>query len=148
MSLAIVGQEASYEVRWRYWALLSDTITAVLEAGVPGSRYPRVHSIGSALVEGSIEIAADGLAQELRAIRLGLQGHALDGLMVSPRTAAVLYPGAHLEASRPLNAFEMRQIAPPGQAKDLADYFAFLLDSIEHVCASPKSGGQIEVVDG
>lgn len=148
MSLAIIGEDASYEFRWRRWALLSDTITAVLEDGVRGSQFPRVHAIGSALVDGTIEIAARELAEEIRVIRERLQGQSLDRLTVSGRTAAVLYPRVHLEGSRPLTHVEMRQIAPFGDAQDLAEYFASILDSIEHVCASPKSRGQIEVIDG
>jgi hypothetical protein len=53
MRQAMIGAGASFEFRWRRWALLRDTVAARLEGGEVGKKFPLLASIGNALVEGS-----------------------------------------------------------------------------------------------
>ena len=68
MSLAMVGVNASYEFRWRRWALLRDTVATHLENTESGSRFPHFATIGQALGSGSVRIPAAPLASELQAL--------------------------------------------------------------------------------
>lgn len=147
MSLAVVGSGASYEFRWRRWALLQDTVAAVLESGNPGREYPQLEALGGALARGSIRIPAKELGEEIRRIREGLKGRPIDELRIGARTAAVLYPVAHT-GYRPLSSVELMQIAPVGDARDLTEYFSSMLDSFVDVCDKPAADGTIEVLDG
>jgi hypothetical protein len=51
MSLAMIGRGASYEFRWRRWALLRDTVAMHLEDGRSGTRYPQLARVGDAMME-------------------------------------------------------------------------------------------------
>ena len=144
MSLALIGKDASYEFRWRRWALLRDTIAAHLEE----AKFPRFFEIGGALGTGSIRISAAELTQEIDAIEAGLGDKPVDALMIGPRTAAVLYPGVAAEDPRPLTRPELSQIAPIGDEKNLRAYFASMLGSIRDVCARPFDDGCVEAIDG
>jgi hypothetical protein len=141
MSLAMVGNHASYEFRWRRWALLRDTISAT------GS-YPHFASIGGALGVDSLKIPAAALAVELAQIREALRTRSVDDLMLGPITASVLYPTIKLEQSRPLSRTELAQVAPIGEGEKLDQYFASMLDSMTDVCSHPAADGTIEVLDG
>ncbi len=147
MSLAVVGQGASYEFRWRRWALLQDTVAANYESGRSGSKYPQLEAIGTALAAGSVHIAAAELAREVDQIRAAMRGQPIDLLRISARTASVLYPTAHA-GYRALSSVELSRLTPVGDAKDLTEYFASMLDSLSEVCAKPAADGTIEVLDG
>lgn len=144
MSLALIGNDASYEFRWRRWALLRDAISAHLD---PAS-FPRFLSIGDALGTGSVRIPAAELATEIDAIDAGLGDKPVEALVLGPRTAAVLYPGVVTEQPRPLTRTELSQIAPIGEERTLRDYFASMLSSIRDVCAHPFDDGNVESFDG
>jgi hypothetical protein len=146
MSLAAIGSGASYEFRWRSWALLRDAIVALLDGGE--ASFPCFASIGDAIVSGRTVLAAEPLAAELARLRTQLANRPLEDLVIGPRTAAVLYWGATAKTRRRLTRSELEGIRPIGDSKDLADYFATMLDSLEHVCRHPDSGGTIEIVDG
>lgn len=145
MSLALIGNGASYEFRWRRWSLLRDTIELVAPELVAGS--PGFYSIGNGLME-SFRLSAKSLAAEIAAIMAAFEGAPLEQLAISPATASVIYLGAKLEGTRPLTPLERNQIAPPGTAKDLAEYFASMLESMARVCERPQDDGCVEVVDG
>lgn len=148
MSLTMVGQQASYEFRWRRWALLRDVVATHLEGGNTGSRFPCFASIGRALGVSSMAVSASELADELRQIREALARHPVEDLVLGPITARVLYPTITLEAARPLTRNELSQVAPIGDEKTLDQYFASMLDSMLDVCAHPSQDGTIEVHDG
>lgn len=144
----MLGKGASYEFRWRRWALLRDAVVAHLEDGKPGSRFPEFATIGDALGVDSVSIEATKLARELREIRAALGKLSVDDLVLGPPTASVLYRGTTLEAARPLTRTELLQIAPPGGAETLEQYFSTMFESMLHVCASPTEDGTIEILDG
>ena len=146
MSLAALGSGASYEFRWRSWALLRDVIVATLDGGE--ANYPCFSSVGDALVAGKININAEGLAGEVKRLRVQLAGHPLDDLVIGPRTAQVLYWGVTPKSRRPLTRNEIENIRPVGDATDLGEYFATMLDSLERVCGHPAGDGTIEIIDG
>lgn len=148
MSLAMVGRNASYEFRWRRWALLRDAIATHLEGASAGSRYQQFASIGRALGVESVRIPAAALATELRQIRDALARHPVEDLVLGPITAKVLYPTLTLEAARPLTRTELSHVAPIGNDTMLDQYFASMLDSMLDVCAHPAQDGTIEVHDG
>lgn len=145
MSLAAIGSGASYEFRWRSWALLRDTLAEHLDGS---ARFPTFFAIGDALVAGSIRLVAATLAAELEQIRSGLAGRTLADLVVGPRTAAILHGGFTPKGSRPLTRVEIENIRHPGSAEQLTDYFATMLDSFTRVAAHPDPDGMIEIVDG
>jgi hypothetical protein len=147
MSLAMIGRNASYEFRWRRWALLRDTAALHLEDGKSGTRFPRFASIGDALID-PLRIPARELADEIRAMQPALARHPVTALVLGPATAAILYMGARLESPRPLTNAEIAQISPLGDARNLAEYFASMLDSMSHVCQHAADDGTIEVIDG
>jgi hypothetical protein len=142
VSLALIGRAASYEFRWRRWALLRDTVAA-LDVGMP---IPHFNSIGDALV-GSLRLPAEDLVREVEAIHRALRGRTVDTLMLGPPTASVLYMGVKLEEPRQLTARELAQIAPPGEIKDLAEYFASMCDSMIDVCKTPFADNRVEVLE-
>lgn len=148
MSLAMVGVNASYEFRWRRWALLRDTVATHLENTESGSRFPHFATIGQALGSGSVRIPAAPLASELQEIRRELAALSVDALVLGPTTARVLYPSVQLETARPLTRLELSQVAPVGDEKTLDAYFASMVDSMLEVCAVPAADGSIEVIDG
>ena len=131
--------------RWRRWALLRDTVL-FLEPAV--GRFPRFHSIGDALSDGSLRIPAGPLGEDVAMIQQLLRGHTLEELAISPGTAAVLYMGAQQDSTRPLTARERAQIAPTGGACDLAEYFGSMCDAILDVCSHPLPDGCVEILDG
>lgn len=144
----MIGNQASYEFRWRRWALLRDTVAFLMESEKPGSRYEHFASIGHALGVDSMKIPAESLAAELREIREGLKKRSVDDLVLGPITASVLYPAAKLERARPLTRVELAHVAPIGDEQTLDQYFASMLDSMADVCAHPAADGTIEVLDG
>jgi hypothetical protein len=147
MSLAMVGKQASYEFRWRRWALLRDVVVTHLEAP-DGDRFEHFVSIGHALGVESMKIPAAALGAELRRIRGALGKRPVDDLVLGPITARVLYPNVNLEAPRPMTKTELSQLVPVGEAKTLAEYFSSMLDSMLEVCEHPTPDGTIEVHDG
>lgn len=144
----MLGKDASYEFRWRRWALLRDAVIAHLEDGRAGARFPQFASIGNALGVGSVHLPAAPLAEEVAEIKRALAARTIDDLVLGTSTAAVLYPTTKLEAPRPLTRTELNQIAPIGDESTLDQYFASMLDSMLHVCAHPAADGTIEVYDG
>jgi hypothetical protein len=145
MSLAMIGNQAAFEFRWRRWALLRDTVMS-LEPTV--GRFPHLFSIGDALAAGSLRVSAAALGEEVRSVMTLLAGHTLDDLAISPSTAAVLYLGTKLDVPRKLTSHERNQIAPPGCANDLAEYFRSMCESMLDVCRSPLDDGHVEILDG
>lgn len=148
MSITLIGEGAAYEFRWRRWALLRDAVAVHLEGGTTGALFPRLASIGDALVTTTLRLPARELVDELTAIARALTRYPLDALAMGPATAAVLYMGARVTEPRPLSPHELADIAPVGEARNLAEYFASMLDSMLHVCAHPAADGTIAVVDG
>ena len=146
MSLAAIGAGASFEFRWRIWALLRDVIVVVLEGGE--ASYPSFASLGDALVSGTIKVDARALAGEVGKLRAALGGRPLDQLVIGLRTAQVLFWGVTPTAPRPLTRSEVENVRPIGESKDLAEYFATMLDSLDHVCQHPAADGTIEIIDG
>lgn len=142
----MIGQGASYEFRWRRWALLRDTVAAHLEDGKTGTRFPRFASIGDALLA-PLKLPARELHQEIAAMRDGLGPLPITALVLGEATAAVLYIGAKMDAPRPLTRTELAQIAPIGDTIRLGDYFLSMFTSIIEVCDS-DSEGMVEVIDG
>lgn len=145
MSLAMIGRKSAFEFRWRRWALLRDTVMS-LETAV--GRFPHLYSIGDALAHGSLRVSAAALGEEVRTAMTLMAGRTLDDLAISPSTAAVLYLGTKLDAPRALTAHERNQIAPPGCATDLAEYFRSMCESMLDVCSHPLDDGHIEILDG
>ncbi len=143
VSLALVGAGASYEFRWRRWALLRDTVAAHFEDGVAGTRFPTLLAIGA----GSVRVPANEFAFEIVKIRELLRGCAIEGLRISHQTSTILYQSA-VPGSRPLRPNELAQIAPVGDARDLEEYFSSMLDSFADVCAPPAADGTVEALDG
>lgn len=144
----MLGQGASYEFRWRRWALLRDAVVAHLEGGTSGSRFPQFAAIGNALGVASVRLPGAALAAELEAIRSGFAAHTLDDLVMGVSTASVLYPNVQLEAARPLSNAERHHIAPPGESRTLDQYFSAMLESMLQVAEHPDRDGTIEVLDG
>ena len=142
----MLGNNASYEFRWRRWALLRDVVITHLDS--ESEHYRQFTSIGNALGTPSVRIPAAALASELEAIRAALTTRSVDELVISPTTASVLYPTVRLEEPRRMTRTELLQVAPIGDEKTLAEYFASMIDSMLHVCANPSADGMIEVVDG
>lgn len=144
----MVGKEASYEFRWRRWALLRDVVVTHLEGKSSGSRFPGFNSIGTALGVSSIEISAPHLARELATIREELATRTLADLVIDVPTASVLYPTIRATGPRSLTRHELHQLAPAGDSETLDQYFSSMLESMLDVCASPNQEGMIEVLDG
>jgi hypothetical protein len=145
MSLAAIGSGASYEFRWRSWALLRDALAEYLDGN---ERFPSFFAIGDALVAGRIHLVAAALGSEIEQIRSGLVGKTLDDLVLGPKTASILHGGRLPKTSRPLTRIEVSNIRHPGGAEELTEYFATMLDSFARVCAHPNQDGTIEFVDG
>lgn len=144
MSLAVIGQDASYEFRWRTWALLRDVVVANLDEAA----VETFASLGDALVDGSIRVNAAALAADIARIREFLVGKPFEALVIGPRTSSIVYMTSKTNVRRPLTRREIENIRPIADSKDLADYFAVVLDSFERVCSKPSPDGTIEVVDG
>lgn len=144
----MLGREASYEFRWRRWALLRDAVVAHLEDARPGSRFPQFATIESALGVVSIRLPAGELAKELETIRTELAKRTVDDLVMGEVTASVLYPTVRPAGPRPLTQTERHEIAPPGESTSLDQYFSSMLESMLHVCSRPDADGKIEVLDG
>jgi hypothetical protein len=145
MSLAMIGEGAAYEFRWRRWALLRDTL---LYLEREPNRFPTFSAIGDALVAGSLKLPAAALGEEITGILRRLRGHTVEELAMSPTTASVLYMGAKLEVPRRLTEHERTNVAPPGVEGDLADFFGSMCESMIEVCARPLVDGRIEILDG
>lgn len=143
MSLALIGDGASCEFRWRRWALLRDVVDAHL-----GKGYIVFFSIGEALGGATVRVSASLLADEMRRIRDGLRTRPVSDLVLGPITAHVLYPRSPGDAPRPLTRQELGNIAPIGDSVTLEQYFASLVDAILDVCARPWDDGTLDVVDG
>ncbi len=144
MSLAVIGQDASYEFRWRTWALLRDVVVANLDE----TTVETFVSLGDALVNGSIRVDARALAADIATIRAFLVGKPFEALVIGPRTSAIVYMTSTANTRRQLSRREIENIRPIADSTDLAEYFAVMLDSFAHVCGKPYADGTIEVVDG
>jgi hypothetical protein len=144
MSLAVIGAGASYEFRWRTWALLRDVLVANLDE----TTLPAFCSLGNAMVEGTTHVKADQLAADIAAIREWLTGKPLTALVIGPRTSALVHFTDKATHRRPLNWNEIDRIRPIADSTDLAEYFATMLDSFARVCAHPAPDGTLEIVDG
>jgi len=144
MSLAVIGVGASYEFRWRTWALLRDVVVAHLDEAA----LLAFCSLGDALVSGSQHVAANELAADIARIREFLAGRPFDDLVLGPRTSQLLHFAGKVTGRRALTRNEIESIRPIAGSADLAEYFATMLDSFERVCAHPAADGTLEVVDG
>ena len=144
MSVAIIGDGASYEFRWRTWALLRDVVVATLDE----ASLPAFCSLGDALVQGAMRVEAAVLAADITRIREWLVGRPFEDLVLGPRTSAMLHFTNKPTERRALTLTEIEGIRPIADSQDLAEYFATMLDSLEHVCAHPGADGTLEVVDG
>src|SRR5215831_10054424 len=141
MTLAVIGEDASYEFRWRTWALLRDVVVAnVDEASVEAFA-----SLGDALVNGSLRVNAQALAADIATIREWLVGKPFEALVIGPRTSAIVHMTSMANTRRPLSRREIENIRPIADSKDLAEYFAVMLDSFARVCSRPYADGTIEV---
>jgi hypothetical protein len=145
MSLALIGEGAAYEFRWRRWALLRDTLLLIDRAP---NRFPTFSAFGDALVAGSLKLPAAVLGEEIAAILRRVRGHTVEELAISPTTASVLYLGAKLDLPRRLTEHERNAVAPPGTEGDLGEFFASMCESMLEVCARPLIDGRIEIIDG
>ncbi|MGE0399835.1 MAG: hypothetical protein AB7T06_24180 [Kofleriaceae bacterium] len=144
MSIAVVGDNASYEFRWRRWAMLRDVVKAHLDRD--GHRFVHFVSIERALWS-PLRIVAKRLGEEVGEMRRLLADRPIDLLVLGPETAAVIYPGAVLAEPRPLTTKELTSVAPIAEPT-LGGYFASMIDSIEDVCKHPFSDACVEVIDG
>jgi hypothetical protein len=100
MSLAAIGDGASYEFRWRTWALLRDVVVANLDE----ESIPAFASIGDAMVEGTLRLDAAALLVDIERIREWLVGRSFDELVLGPRTSALLHPSDARWRARRSNA--------------------------------------------
>jgi hypothetical protein len=144
MSLAAIGDGASYEFRWRTWALLRDVVVANLDE----ESLPAFAAIGDAMVEGSMHLDASALLADVERIREWLVGRSFDELVLGPRTSALLHFTNKATERRPMARTEIERVRPIADSQDLADYFRVMLDSFIRVCEHPNSDGTIEIVDG
>ncbi len=144
MSLAVIGQSASYEFRWRTWAMLRDVVVANLDE----QAIETFASIGDALVNGSTRLDARALAADIKTIREWLVGKPFESLVIGPRTSAIVHMTSMANTRRPMSRREIESIRPIADSKDLADYFAVMLDSLDQVASSPHPDGTVEVLDG
>lgn len=144
MSLAVIGDGASYEFRWRTWALLRDVVVAHLDEAT----LPVFCALGDALVNGPQRVDAAALAADVTRIRTWLVGRPFEDLVLGPRTSAMLHFAPRVAARRPMTLNEVERIRPIAGSGDLAEYFATMLDSFDHVCAHPSADGTLEVIDG
>ena len=144
MSLAAIGDRASYEFRWRTWALLRDVVVANLDE----KEFSAFCSLGDALVRGSLRVDAAALATDIARIREWLVGRSFDELVLGARTSSLLHFTDMATERRQLTHTEIDRIRPIADSKDLAEYFATMLDSLDRVCKHPTADGTIEVIDG
>jgi hypothetical protein len=144
MSLAVIGEDASYEFRWRTWALLRDVVVANLDEAT----IEAFASLGDALVSGTLRLNARSLAADVATIREWLVGKPFEALVIGPRTSAIVHMTSMANTRRPLSRREIENIRPIADSKDLAEYFAVMLDSLDRVCKNPHADGTIEVIDG
>ncbi len=144
MSLAVIGKGASYEFRWRSWALLRDVVVANLDEAA----LPAFCSLGDAMVKGTISVNADRLAADIAQIRQWLVGRSFDELVIGPRTASLVHLTDAVKGHRQLTLTEIDRIRPIANSPDLADYFCTMLDSLARVSSHPNDDDTIEVVDG
>ena len=144
MSLAVIGVDASYEFRWRTWALLRDVVVANMDE----RDVEAFASLGDALVNGSIRVEATALAADIAVIRAYLAGKPFEALVIGPRTSAIVHMTSMASTRRPLSRREIETIRPIADSKDLAEYFATMLDSLLRVAGKPDAEGMIEVIDG
>lgn len=142
MSLAVIGKGASYEFRWRTWALLRDVVVANLDE----ASVSTFCSLGDALVK-ELRVDASALASEIARIRDWLVGKSFDELVLGPRTSAMLHFSDKPTERRPMTRNELERIRPVADSPDLADYFRTMLDSFAHVSEHPQDDGTLEVVD-
>ena len=144
MSLAVIRLDASYEFRWRTWALLRDVVVANMDE----RDVEAFASLGDALVNGSIRVEAKALAADIAVIRAFLAGKPFEALVIGPRTSAIVHMTSMANTRRPLSRREIENIRPIADSKDLAEYFATMLDSLLRVAGKPDAEGMIEVIDG
>jgi hypothetical protein len=143
MSLAVLGNGASYEFRWRTWALLRDVVVANLDEAT----LPAFCCLGDALVQPTLQVDAHALASDVARIRAWLVGRSFEELVLGPRTSAILHFTNKPTERRAMARAEVERIRPIAGSQDLAEYFGVILDSLERVCAHPNTDGTLEVVD-
>ncbi|HEU0029500.1 MAG TPA: hypothetical protein VFQ53_02620 [Kofleriaceae bacterium] len=144
MSLALIGNGASYEFRWRTWALLRDVVVAHLDE----ETLPAFCSLGDAMVNNHMHVDAAQLAEDVQQIRAWLVDKPFDLLVLGSRTSSLLHFTAAPPTRRQLTRKEIEDIRPIADSKDLAEYFATMLDSMERVAQHPADDGTLELVDG
>jgi len=143
MSLALIGAGASYEFRWRTWALLRDVVVANLDE----QSLPAFCSLGDAMV-GTLRVNAKALAADVERMRAWLVGRPFSDLVLGPRTSSLLHLVSQPMKRRTMSEAEIEKIRPIAGSSDLAEYFATMLDSLARVCAHPQHDGMVEVIDG
>jgi len=144
MSVAVIGKGASYEFRWRTWALLRDVIAANLDE----TTMPAFSALGDVLVKGTMTLDAATLGADIGRIREWLVGKSFDELVIGPRTSALVHFTDMATSRRQLTMTEIDRIRPIADSADLAEYFSTMLDSLARVSANPNDDGTIEVIDG
>ena len=144
MSLAVIGNGASYEFRWRTWALLRDVVVAHLDEAM----LMAFCALGDAMVAAPQRVVAVDLAADVARIRAFLAGRPFEDLVLGPRTSQMLHFAPKVATRRPMTRLEVENIRPIAGSADLAEYFATMLDSLDRVCAHPTADGTLEVVDG
>jgi hypothetical protein len=144
VSIAIIGKDASYEFRWRTWALLRDVLVAHLDE----KSLPAFCAIGDVLVKGELMLDARTLAADMARIREWLVGQSFDSLVIGPRTASLVYLTDMANTRRQLTRTEIDRIRPIADSRDLAEYFSIVVESLAHVSAHPNDRGMVEVIDG
>lgn len=144
MSLAVIGKGASYEFRWRTWALLRD----VLAANIDETTVPAFAALGDVLVKGTMTVDAAQLAADVAKIREWCVGKSFEMLVIGPRTSALVHFTDLATSRRQLSMTEIERIRPIADSNDLAEYFSTMLDSLARVSAHPADDGTVEVLDG
>ena len=144
MSIAVIGKDASYEFRWRTWALLRDVLVANLDE----ASLPAFCALGDVLVKGTLKLDAAALAADVARIREWLVGQPFESLVIGPRTSAIVYLTDFANTRRQLSFAEIDRIRPMADSEDLAEYFSTMTESLARVCAHPNDDGHVEVIDG
>lgn len=144
MSVAVIGKGASYEFRWRTWALLRDAVVAHLDE----ASLPAFCSLGDVLVKSTMTVDAAALAADIARIGEWLVGQSFDELVIGTRTSSLVHLTDMARTRRQLTRNEIERIRPIAESKDLAEYFAVMIDSLARVAAHPNDDGTLEAVDG
>jgi hypothetical protein len=147
MSLVFSGPGGSTERRWIVYALLRDNVQHHLEGGEPGSSFPAIHAVSSALGGGKAQVSASELKDELERAR-ALDDRPIDDLALSPRTVAVIshrWPPPKDGSTRLASEWGIRVPAAQG-AKTLGEVFGNLIEDLLRVTGD-GDGAEVEVID-